>query len=88
VIAALLEQAAVGSIDPAFRPIDFEIRFLAPARADRPLTARVVPRRVGRRAVTIDVDAYQGEPDRPVAVARMLAITDAAGEVRMFDLPR
>jgi acyl-coenzyme A thioesterase PaaI-like protein len=88
VIAALLEQAAVTSIDPAFRPLDIEIRFLAPARADRPLVARVVPRRVGRRAVTIDVDAHQGDPDRPVAIARMLAISDAAGEATMFDLPR
>lgn len=88
VIAALLEQAAVQAIDPAFRPLDIEVRFLAPARADRPLVARIVPRRTGRRAITIDVDAHQGEPDRPVAIARMLAIADAAGEARTVAWPR
>ncbi|WBH17974.1 PaaI family thioesterase [Sphingomonas radiodurans] len=88
VIAALLEQAAVASIDAAFRPLDIEIRFLAPARADRPLVARVVPRRVGRRAVTIDIDAHQGDPDKPVAIARMLAISDPAGDARRVELPQ
>lgn len=88
VIAALLEHAAVQTIDAAFRPLDIEVRFLAPARADRPLIARVVPRRTGRRAVTIDVDAHQGDPARPVAIARMLAISDAAGDARMIELPR
>ena len=88
VIAALLEQAAVRAIDPAFRPIDIEVRFLAPARAEHPLIARVVPRRTGRRAATIDVDAHQGDPSRPVAVARMLAISDEAGAVRAIELPR
>lgn len=88
VIAGLLEHAAVQSIDAGFRPIDIETRFLAPARAERPLVARVVPRRTGRRAVTIDIDAHQGDPARPVAIARMLAITDAAGEPAVFALPR
>ena len=88
VIAALLEQAAVQAIDPAFRPIDIEVRYLAPARADRPLVANVVPRRIGRRAVTVDIDAHQGDSDKPVAIARMLALGDAVGEVRMLELPR
>jgi acyl-coenzyme A thioesterase PaaI-like protein len=88
VIAALLEHAAVASLDAAFRPIDIEVRFLAPARAEQPLIARVVPRRVGRRAVTIDIDAHQGDPTRPVAIARMLAMSDAPGEPRLFELPR
>ena len=88
VIAALLEHAAVNAIDPSYRPLDIEVRFLAPARADRPLMARVVPRRLGRRAVTIDVDAHQGDPEKPVAIARMLAITDPAGEATLFELPR
>lgn len=88
VIAGLLEQTGIRAIDPAFRPIDIEIRFLAPALANLPLITRVVPRRTGRRAITLDIDAHQGKPDRPVAIARMLAITDAPGEPRAFDLPR
>jgi acyl-coenzyme A thioesterase PaaI-like protein len=88
VIAGLLEHAAVMAIDPAFRPIDFEVRFLAPARAQHPLVARVLPRRTGRRAATIDVEAHQGDPERPVAIARMLAIADAPGAATTFDLPR
>ena len=88
VIAALLEQAAMQAIDPAFRPIDIEVRFLAPARAEYPLVAQVTPRRTGRRAATIDVAAHQGDPAKPVAIARMLAMSDAAGEVQAFDLPR
>lgn len=88
VIAGLLEQAGVAVIDLAFRPLDFEVRFLAPALATLPLIARVVPRRTGRRAITLDIDAHQGKPDRPVAIARMLAITDAVGEVQAYDLPR
>ncbi len=88
VIAGLLEQAGVAAIDPAFRPLDIEIRFLAPALATLPLVARVVPRRTGRRAITLDIDAYQGNPNRPVAIARMLAITDAAGDPVRHALPR
>lgn len=88
VIAALLERAAVLATDAAFRPIDLEIRFLAPGRAELPLVARTMPRRTGRRAATIDVEAHQGDPERPVAIARMLAISDAAGTVAAFDLPR
>ncbi len=88
VIAALLEHAGVSAIDPAFRPLDIEIRFLAPALATLPLVARVTPRRTGRRAVTLDMDAHQGDPNRPVAIARMLGITDAAGEPSRHELPR
>lgn len=88
VIAALLEQAAVQAIDASFRPIDFETRYLAPARADRPLVARVVPRRLGRRAVTLDVEGHQGDPAKPVAIARMLALSDPVGDVRAIALPR
>ncbi len=88
VIAALLEHAAMLAIDTAFRPIDIEIRFLAPARAEYPLVARVLPRRTGRRAATIDIEAHQGDLAKPVAIARMLAISDAAGEVQAFELPR
>lgn len=88
VIAALLERAAVLAIDVSFRPIDIEIRFLAPARAEQPLVARTVPRRIGRRAATIDVEAHQGDTEKPVAIARMLAISDAAGEAQAFAFPR
>lgn len=88
VIAALLEHAAVLAIDTSFRPIDIEVRFLAPARAEHPLVARVIPRRTGRRAATIDVEAHQSDPAKPVAIARMLAISGTAGEAMAFDLPR
>lgn len=88
VIAGLLEHAGVSSIDAAFRPLDIEIRFLAPALATLPLVARVVPRRIGRRAITLDLEAHQGDPNRPVAIARMLAITDPAGDPVRHDLPR
>ena len=88
VIAALLEASAVATIESGFRPLDIETRYLAPARADRPLITRVVPRRIGRRAITIDVDAHQGDPAKSVAIARLLAMTDAPGEVRLVTLPR
>jgi acyl-coenzyme A thioesterase PaaI-like protein len=88
VIAGLLEHAGVSSIDAAFRPLDIEIRFLAPALATLPLVARVVPRRIGRRAITLDLEAHQGDPNRPVAIGRMLAITDPAGDPVRHDLPR
>ena len=88
VIAALLEATGVAALDPALRPLDIETRFLAPARADRPLIAHVTPRRLGRRAATLDVAAYQDDPARPVAIARMLAISDAPGELRAVELPR
>ncbi|WP_334655515.1 acyl-CoA thioesterase domain-containing protein [Sphingomonas panaciterrae] len=88
VIAGLLEHAGVSSVDAAFRPLDIEIRFLAPALATLPLIARVVPRRIGRRAITLDLEAHQGDPNRPVAIGRMLAITDPAGDPVRHDLPR
>lgn len=88
VIAALLERAGTAAIDATLRPLDVEVRFLAPARADRPLVARVTRRGLGRRAATVDVAAHQDDPARPVAIARMLAIADPAGEARMMTLPR
>ena len=86
VIAALLERAGCGAADPAMRPLDIEIRYLAPGDARRTLHARAEPRRLGRRAATIDVTAFHDDPARPVAVARMLFAADAAGEPHAFDL--
>ncbi len=88
VIAALLEASAIRTLDPALRPLDVETRFLAPARADRPLVTIVTPRRLGRRAATIDVAAHQGDPAKPVAIARMLAIADVPGKAQAVELPR
>jgi uncharacterized protein (TIGR00369 family) len=84
VIAALLEKAGMRHA-AEFRPTDIDVRFLSPARADRPLIAQATPRKLGRRAATIDVAAHQGDPDRPVAIARLLAMNEEAdGGVEAF----
>ena len=83
VIAALLERTATAAADASFRPLDIEIRYLAPARADRPLIARATPRRLGRRAATIDVAAWQEDADRPIALARVLLISDTGGQAKV-----
>lgn len=86
VIAAFLARTGT-ALAPDFRPIDIEIRYLAPARADRPLRARATPQRLGRRAATVDVAAWQDTPDRPVAIARLLAMQDAPQAVQVFPFP-
>lgn len=86
VIAALLERAACRPLVAGYRPLDMEVRFIAPGRADRPLHASAQPRRIGRRAATIDVTAWQDDPATPVAVGRMMAVSDAYWDVDAFRL--
>lgn len=86
VIAALLAHAGMAAAT-AFRLVDIEVRYLAPARADRPLFARVVPQRIGRRAATLDVIAYQEDAARPVAIARLLAMSDPPGARAVHRFP-
>lgn len=86
VIAALLERTGSGAVGAGFRTLDMDVRFLSPGHADRPLHARAVPRKIGRRAATIDVTAFHDDPDRPVAIARMTAVGDAFADVGAFRL--
>lgn len=70
-VAAVLEHAA-GTIAAPHQPVDLEIRYLRPARADAPLflTARAV--QAGRRASVIEAEARQGEDGTVVAAMRAL----------------
>lgn len=83
VVAALLEHEGM-RLAPGKHPLDIEVRYLSPARADRPLCARATPIKLGRRASTIDVAAFQEGSDRPVAIARLLAIDEPAASVEAF----
>lgn len=87
VIAALIERTARSAAGPDFRLLDMEVRFLAPGRADRPLHASAQPRRIGRRAATIDVTAYQDDPAKPVAIGRMMAVSDGYEQATAYRLP-
>lgn len=88
-IAGLLEIAAIAAIDatleePAdarsvFKPINVTVDFMRPGLAvDTYARGQVV--RIGTRIANVAVDAWQDDPARPIAAARMnLAIGGAAG---------
>lgn len=86
VIAALLERAGSAAVGADFRMLDIDVRFLSPGHAEQPLHARAEPRRLGRRAATVDVTAFHDDPARPVAIARMTAVSDPFAPVSAFRL--
>lgn len=84
VIAALIERTARNAVGDGFRVLDVDLRYLAPGRADRPLMTRAVPRRLGRRVATVDVAAYQDDPERPVAIGRVMAVADTPAALTAY----
>ncbi len=87
-IAGLLEIAAVAAIDAThdgdgdaralFKPITVTVDFMRPGRQrDCFACGRVA--RTGGRVANIEVHAWQDDPDRPIASARMnVAVTTRA----------
>lgn len=85
-IAGLLEIAAVAAIDTLhggaegarerFKPVTVTVDFMRPGRPrDSFACGRVV--RIGNRIAHVEVTAWQDDPDRPIAAARMTVAVDA-----------
>lgn len=79
-VAGLLEIAAVAAVDAThsggedkrarFKPVTVTVDFMRPGRMrDSFACGRVV--RIGNRIAHVEVKAWQDDPDRPIAAARM-----------------
>ena len=77
-IGGLLEMAAVGALKQALagedgariKPINLTVDYMRGGR-DKPTRARGVVTRLGNRVANVEATAWQDEPDRPIAAARM-----------------
>jgi uncharacterized protein (TIGR00369 family) len=75
-LAGLLEMAAVGALKQALedeariKPINVTVDYMRGGR-DKPTRARGKVTRLGNRIANVDVTAWQDEPDKPIAAARM-----------------
>lgn len=76
-IGGLLEMAAVGALWQALgtdetqvKPINLTVDYMRGGR-DKPTRARGAVTRLGTRVANVEAIAWQDEPDRPIAVARM-----------------
>ena len=77
-IGGLLEMAAVGALRQALeaegggriKPINLTLDFMRGGR-DKPTRARGTVTRLGNRVANVEAIAWQDEPDRPIAAARM-----------------
>ena len=77
-IAGLLEMAAIAALDRALeaegggriKPVNITIDFMRGGR-DRPTRAAGRVTRLGTRVANVEATAWQDEPDRPIAAARM-----------------
>lgn len=77
-IGGLLEMAAVGALRQAlhldgggrFKPINFTVDYMRGGR-DKPTYAIGSVTRLGKRVANVEAHAWQDEPDRPIAAARM-----------------
>jgi uncharacterized protein (TIGR00369 family) len=77
-IGGLLEMAAVGALEQALRaegggrikPINLTVDYMRGGR-DKPTRARGTVTRLGTRVANVEAVAWQDEPDRPIAAARM-----------------
>ena len=83
-VAAALESACA-RLAPGHRAVDFDVRYLRPARADLPMRLVARPVRAGKLASVFDAEAWQG--DVLVAVARALFSGAASqqGVMHRFD---
>ncbi|MEN2710964.1 PaaI family thioesterase [Sphingomonas sp. NPDC092331] len=76
-IGGLLEMAAVGALWQALgtdetqvKPINLTVDYMRGGR-DKPTRARGAVTRLGTRVANVEAIAWQDEPDRPIAAARM-----------------
>lgn len=68
-VAAALDHVST-SLAGAHAPVNFDIRYLLPARSDLPLRLRARVLRSGKRASVIEAEAVQGEKNAVVAATR------------------
>ncbi len=85
-VAGALEQAAWLRADQR-NPVNFDIRYLLPTRADRPLTIRTRILRSGKQASIIEADAIQGEAQTVVATARAIFLAEPQTGLDTFEFP-
>ncbi len=77
-IGGLLEMAAVAALRQALesegggriKPINLTVDYMRGGR-DKPTRARGTVTRLGKRVANVEAVAWQDEPDRPIAAARM-----------------
>lgn len=77
-IGGLLEMAAVAALQHAlageegarFKPINLTVDYMRGGR-DKQTRARGIVTRLGNRVANVEASAWQDEPDRPIASARM-----------------
>jgi uncharacterized protein (TIGR00369 family) len=77
-IGGLLEMAAVAALKQALaaegggriKPINLTVDYMRGGR-DKPTRAKGVVTRLGKRVANVEAVAWQDEPDRPIAAARM-----------------
>jgi uncharacterized protein (TIGR00369 family) len=77
-IGGLLEMAAVAALKQALadegeariKPINLTVDYMRGGR-DKPTRARGTVTRLGTRVANVEAVAWQDEPDRPIAAARM-----------------
>lgn len=75
-LAGLLEMAAIGALmqaldsDARIKPINVTVDYMRGGR-DKPTHARGTVTRLGNRIANVEVHAWQDEPDKPIAAARM-----------------
>jgi uncharacterized protein (TIGR00369 family) len=77
-IGGLLEMAAVGALKQALaldggariKPINLTVDYMRGGR-EKPTRARGTVTRLGNRVANVEAVAWQDEPDRPIAAARM-----------------
>jgi acyl-coenzyme A thioesterase PaaI-like protein len=85
-VAALLEQACF-EVSGKRQPVNFDIRYLLPTRADLPLKLRTRVLRSGKQASIIEADALQGEADTIVATARTIFLAETQVGQRVIRFP-
>lgn len=67
---AALRQALAGEARAQFKPINLTVDYMRGGR-DKPTRARGTVTRLGNRVANVEAIAWQDEPDRPIAAAKM-----------------
>ncbi|MBX3565647.1 MAG: PaaI family thioesterase [Sphingomonas sp.] len=67
---AALKQALAGEGDARIKPINLTVDYMRGGR-DKPTRARGVVTRLGNRVANVEATAWQDDPERPIAAARM-----------------
>jgi uncharacterized protein (TIGR00369 family) len=75
-LGGLLEMAAIGALKAALggegrvKPVNVTVDYMRGGR-DKPTYARGTVTRLGTRIANVEALAWQDDPDRPIAAARM-----------------